>query len=219
MRLAEDADVAVLVLGDTIAYTGEMKSTATLDLPGDQQALFDAVVATGTRLSSSCSPASPWPFRRSRSAPTPSCWHTAPGMEGGTAIAEALFGHFIPSGRLTVSWPHHVGQCPVRYDQAPGAHHIGYPDLPDAGFDALFPFGFGLSYCRVRYFRLELAKTTLEKGEALEFQIQVNNRGNLQVEETVQCYLQDTYTSAIWPEKKLKAWQRVTLAPGEVRGT
>jgi beta-glucosidase len=217
VRLAEDADVAVLVLGDTIAYTGEMKSTATLDLPGDQQALFDAVVATGTPVVVVLLTGKPLAIPQIAQRADAILQAHSPGMEGGTAIAEALFGHFNPSGRLTVSWPHHVGQCPVRYDQAPGAHHIGYPDLPDAGFNALFPFGFGLSYCPVRYFRLELAKTMLEKGETLEFQIQVNNRGNLPVEETVQCYLQDTYTSAIWPEKKLKAWQRVTLAPGEVR--
>jgi beta-glucosidase len=111
VRLAEDADVAVLVLGDTIAYTGEMKSTATLDLPGDQQALFDAVVATGTPVVVVLLTGKPMAIPQIAQRADAILLAHSPGMEGGTAIAEALFGHFNPSGRLTVSWPHHVGQC------------------------------------------------------------------------------------------------------------
>lgn len=216
VRLAAEADIAVLVLGDTIAYTGEMKSTATLELPGDQQALFDAVLATGTPVVVVLVSGKPLAIPQIAQQADAILLAHSPGMEGGTAVAEALFGEFNPSGRLTVSWPHHIGQCPVHYDQAPGAHHIGYPDLPDAAYDPVFAFGYGLSYCPVRYFRLTLAKSRLAKGEALECEIKVNNRGNLPVEETVQCYLNDRYTSAIWPEKKLKAWQRVTIQPGEI---
>lgn len=216
VRLAEDADVAVLVLGDRIAYTGEMKSTATLELPGDQQALFDAVVATGTPVIVVLLTGKPLAIPHIAKKADAILLAHSPGMEGGTAIAEALFGHFNPSGRLTLSWPHHVGQCPVRYDQAPGAHQGGYPDLPDAGFEALFPFGFGLSYSPVRYFGLKLVKDTLAAGEALSFEVKLNNRGSLAVEETIQCYLRDCYTSVAWPERKLKTWQRITLQPGEV---
>lgn len=217
VRLAEAADVAVLVLGDRISYVGEMKSTATLDLPGDQQALFDAVVETGTPVIVVLLTSKPLAIPEvARRADAILLAHS-PGMEGGRAIAEALFGQFNPSGRLTLSWPHHVGQCPVRYDLSQGAHQVGYPDLPDAGYDALFSFGFGLSYSHVRYQGLKLAKTELAEGEALEFEVQVNNRGNRAMEETVQCYLDDCYTSVMWARKKLKLWQRVSLQPGEVR--
>lgn len=216
VRLAAEADVAVLVLGDRIAYTGEMKSTATLELPGDQQALFDAVRATGTPVVVVLLTGKPLAIPHiAREADAIVLAHS-PGMEGGTAVAEALLGHFNPSGRLTLSWPHHVGQCPVRYDQTVGAHQIGYPDLPDAGFDALFPFGFGLSYSPVSYFRLTLAHEHITPGQSIRCSVQVNNRGNAPVEELVQCYLHDAYTSVTWPEKKLKAWQRVTIQPGEV---
>jgi len=217
VRLAAAADAVVLVLGDRIAWAGETKSTATLELPGEQQRLFEAVLATGTPLIVVliCSKPLAIPFV-AKHADAILLAHN-PGMEGGTAIAEALFGDLNPSGRLTVSWPHHVGQQPVRYDQAPGAHQAGYPDLPDANFDALFPFGFGLSYTAVRYHGLSLAKTSLAEGEPVEARVSVANRGNVATDELVQCYLGDVYTSVSWPAKKLKAWQRVRLAPGETK--
>lgn len=217
VRLAEHADVAVLVLGDRISYVGEMKSTATLNLPGDQQALFDAVIATGTPVVVVLLTSKPLAIPDiARRADAILLAHN-PGMEGGRAVAEALFGEFNPSGRLTLSWPHHVGQCPVRYDQSQGAHQVGYPDLPDAGYNALFPFGYGLSYSHVRYQELKLAQTVLKAGEALSFEVQVNNRGHRSCEEIVQCYLEDAYTSVMWPRKKLKLWQRISLEPGEVQ--
>jgi beta-glucosidase len=215
-RLAASADVVVLVLGDRLPFAGETKSTATLELPGEQRALFEAVRATGTPLVVVLLTSKPLaiPDVAARADAILLAHH--PGMEAGTAIAEVLLGDFNPSGKLTLSWPHHVGQQPVRYDQAPGAHQAGYPDLPNASFDALFPFGFGLSYTSLRYFGLRLARTELDIGEAVEAEVSVTNRGNVATDEIVQCYLADRYTSVVWPAKKLKAWQRVSLAPGAV---
>jgi beta-glucosidase len=214
VRLAEQADVVVLVLGDTVAYHGEIKSTATLTLPGDQQALFDAVVATGTPvvvvLLVSKPLAIPEVVRRSDAI----LLAHNPGMEGGTAIAEILFGDREPMGRLTLSWPHHVGQCPVRYDLCPGAHQVGYPDLPGAT-GPLFPFGFGLSYTSVRYSDLSVSIPTVRAGESVTATVRVANTGNRVAHELVQVYLCDRKTSVAWPVKQLKDWRRVTLAPGE----
>jgi beta-glucosidase len=216
VRLAETADVVVLVLGDRMPFAGETRSTATLELPGEQRALFQAVRATGTPLVVVLLTSKPLAIPDVAAHADAILLAHNPGMEGGTAIAEALLGDLNPSGKLTLSWPHHVGQQPVRYDQAPGAHQTGYPDLPNVTFDALFPFGFGLSYTTVRYFSLRLARTELASGDAVEAEVSVTNRGNLAVDELVQCYLGDRYTSVVWPAKKLKAWQRVTLAPGAV---
>jgi len=216
VRLAETADAVVLVLGDRLPFAGEAKSTATLELPGEQRALFAAVRATGTPLVVVLLTSKPLAIPDVAAHADAILLAHNPGMEGGTAIAEALLGGLNPSGKLTLSWPHHVGQQPVRYDQAPGAHQSGYPDLPNANFDALFPFGFGLSYTTLRYFGLRLARTELVTGESVEAEITVANRGNVAVDEIVQCYLGDRYTSVVWPAKKLKAWQRVKLAPGDV---
>jgi beta-glucosidase len=214
VRLAEQSDVAVLVLGDTVAYHGEIKSTATLDLPGDQTALFEAVVATGTPvvvvLLVSKPLAIPEIVRRADAV----LLAHHPGMEGGTALAEILFGDCEPVGRITLSWPHHVGQCPVRYDLCPGAHQIGYPDLPGAD-GPIFPFGYGLGYTTVRYSGLAISTPTVRPGEPVTATVRVANTGHRVAHELLQVYLCDRKTSVTWPRKQLKAYRRVTLAPGE----
>ena len=137
-------------------------------------------------------------------------------MEGGTAIAEILAGEVNPSGKLTISFPHHVGQLPVCYYQPANVHGGGYPDLPAAkNFTPLFPFGFGLSYTSFRYRNLRLLANDLHAGEALTAEVEVMNTGERSGTEIAQCYLHDCYTSATWPAKLLKAYQRITLASGE----
>ncbi|MBN8526234.1 MAG: glycoside hydrolase family 3 C-terminal domain-containing protein [Planctomycetes bacterium] len=215
VRAAEGADVCVLVLGDAIAYVGEGKSTATLDLPGAQRQLFDAIAATGVPIVVVllCSKPLAIPYIERR-ADAILLAHN-PGMAGGTAIAEALLGAFNPSGRLTISWPHHVGQQPVRYDQFAGAHFWGYPDLPGVeGATPVFCFGEGLSYTTFRYEALRLQARTLATGEALRFALRVSNTGERADIETVQVYVRDIHTSVSWPAKRLKAWKRVELASG-----
>ena len=215
VRVAQESDAVVLVLGDQIAYVGESKSTATLDLPGDQQALFDAVVATGTPVVVVLVTSKPLTIPAvAKHADAILCAYN-PGMAGGTAVAEALFGDLNPCGKLTISWPVHVGQQPVRYDQSPGAHQGSYPDLPGVGFDPLWAFGFGLSYTTIRYRWLKLAAAELKTGEPLRAEVRVANTGLRAVDEIVQVYLSDRFTSVVWPVKKLKAWATVHLEPGE----
>lgn len=215
VRAAASADVCVLVLGDAIAYVGEGKSTATLDLPGGQRQLFEAIAATGTPLVVVllCSKPLAVPYIEQR-ADAIVLAHN-PGMEGGTAIAQALLGAFNPSGRLTISWPHHVGQQPVAYDQMPGSHFWGYPDLPGVeGATPVFAFGEGLSYTTWRYTGLRLESATLAAGQELRASLTVANTGERAGIETVQVYLRDLHTSVTWPGKRLKAWKRVELASG-----
>ena len=213
---AKQADVAVLVLGDHVnTFAGESKSTATLTLPAGQQELFDAVLATGKPVIVVLATTKPLAIPEIAEKADAIVLAHSPGMHGGTAIAEALFGDFNPSGRLTLSWPYHVGQMPVRYDQSLGVHQIGYPDLPGAGFDALYAFGFGLSYSHVKYKDLHLEKSELKAGEPVKASVKVRNMGNVAMVETVQVYLHDNYTTVVWPAKKLKAWSRVSLEPGE----
>lgn len=213
---ARAADLAVLVLGDHVhTYVGESKSTATLTLPEGQQELFDAVLATGRPVVVVLATSKPLAVPEIAARADAIIIAHNPGMEGGTAIAEAIFGDIEPSGRLTLSWPHHVGQCPVRYDQSIGSHQAGYPDLPGVKYDPVFAFGFGLSYTTVKYRGLKLEKAKLGAGEPVRASIIVRNTGNRPVVETVQAYLHDNYTSVVWADRKLKTWARVELKPAE----
>jgi beta-glucosidase len=133
-------------------------------------------------------------------------------MEGGRAVAEALFGQLNPSGKLTISVPVHVGQQPVFYSQVRGQHGTRYADLTQ---EPLFPFGHGLSYTQYRYSNLRLAAATLARGQVAAVSVDVENTGERAGDEIVQVYVSDVVTSVTWVNKALKGFARVHLAPGE----
>ena len=215
VRLAEEADVVVLVLSDNLSCTGEGRSIATLELQGDQQALVDALAATGTPIVGVFLASKPLVL--TKVAPKLDALISVfnPGMEGGQAIAEILRGKANPTGRLSITFPAHVGQQPCAYDQMPGAHHNDYPDLPGYGFAGLFPFGFGLSYNTCKYFPAKTDKTEYEEGEPIRLSVAVRNTGDRNGIETVQVYFHDLVSSVTQPVKRLVAFQRVPLKSGE----
>ncbi|MBN1180253.1 MAG: glycoside hydrolase family 3 C-terminal domain-containing protein [Anaerolineae bacterium] len=212
-ELARAADVAVVVVGDTLALTGECHDRANLDLSGGQQALLEAVHATGTPmvvvLLSSKPLTIPWVAAHARALLA--VWN--PGLEGGTAVASILFGDRNPSGKLTVSIPYHVGQQPVYYNVLPGWH--GAPKYVDLPYEPLFPFGYGLSYTRFAYSNLRLSAGELAEGEMLQVMVDVENVGDRAGVEVVQLYVNDLFSSVATPLKELKGFARVELAPGE----
>ncbi|HMV30361.1 MAG TPA: fibronectin type III-like domain-contianing protein, partial [Anaerolineales bacterium] len=135
-----------------------------------------------------------------------------PGMEGGTAFAEALFGLLNPSGKLTISIPVHVGQQPIFYSQVRGQHGNRYADLTQ---EPLFPFGHGLSYTKYEYSNLRLSYSKLAQGESVKVFVDVENTGQREGVEIVQVYVSDVVTSVTWVNKALKGFARVSLKPGE----
>jgi beta-glucosidase len=137
-----------------------------------------------------------------------------PGMQGGTAFAELLFGDFNPSGKLTISFPKHVGQQPSFYSQVRGQHGKAYADLDQI---PRFSFGFGLSYTRFEYSNLRLAQAALAPGEALELSFELYNSGTREGTEIAQVYGADLVTSVTWVNQVLIGFARVTLAAGERR--
>ncbi|MBS3783089.1 MAG: glycoside hydrolase family 3 C-terminal domain-containing protein [Anaerolineae bacterium] len=213
--LASAADVALVVVGDSLEQIGETKDRANLDLSGGQQALLEAVHATGTPmvvvLVSSKPLTVPWIAEHAQALLA--AWN--PGLEGGTAVAEILFGDRNPSGKLTISFPYHVGQQPVYYNLIPGWH--GEPKYVDLPGGPLFPFGYGLSYTRFAYDNLELASHALTEGETLHVAVDVENVGDRAGVEIVQLYVNDRFSSVTTPLKELKGFARVELAPGERR--
>lgn len=211
---ANEADVAVVVVGDCVALTGEGRSTATLDLQGGQVALLDRVAATGTPMVVVLVQSKPSTLPASALQAAAIIEAFNPGMRGGRAVAELLLGLIEPSGRLPISFARHVGQQPVYYNQLRGQHGDRYADLTQ---EPLFAFGDGLSYSTVTYRDLRLGADVLGLAEELLATVTLHNTGTRPAVETVQAYVSDLVTSATWAERELKAWRRVELQPGEER--
>ncbi|MFN8485928.1 MAG: glycoside hydrolase family 3 N-terminal domain-containing protein [Anaerolineae bacterium] len=211
---AQTSDVVVAVVGDHLDFIGETHSTATLELQGGQIALLEALEKTGKPLVVVLVNSKPLvlPPAAKRAAAIVELFN--PGMEGGRALAEALFGLLNPSGKLTISFPVHVGQQPVFYSQVRGQHGDRYADLTQ---EPLFPFGHGLSYTQYAYSNLRLASPTLAHGETAQVLVDVANVGGREGVEIVQVYVSDVVTSATWVNKALKGFARVALAPGETK--
>lgn len=212
VKAAEEAEVVVAVIGDNLNFIGETLSTATLELQGGQIALLDALEKTGKPLVVVLVNSKPLvlPPAAKRAAAIIELFN--PGMEGGRALAEALFGLINPSGKVTISFPVHVGQQPVFYSQVRGQHGDRYADLTQ---EPLFAFGYGLSYTRYAYSNLRLGSNRLANGEAVKVFVDVENIGSREGVEIVQVYISDLVTSATWVNKALKGFTRVELAPGE----
>ena len=221
---AEAADVVVAVVGDRIELVGEGRSTATLDLIGGQLALLEALAATGKPLVVVLLASKPLVLPRSVLEASALVWAANPGMQGGRAIAELLFGAIEPSGRLPISFARHAGQQPTYYNQIRGQHGDRYADLTQ---DPAFAFGDGLSYSTVEYTDLRIlddglpgsvgAPPRFAATDLLRARVSLSNTGSRPARETVQVYVSDLVTSVSWADQELKAFQQVELVPGESR--
>ena len=209
---AQSSDVVVAVVGDRIELVGEGRSTATLELLGGQRALLDALAAFGKPVIVVLLASKPLVLPDSAMDAAAIFWVANPGMQGGQAIAEIIFGITEPSGRLPISFPRHVGQQPTYYNQIRGQHGNRYADLTQT---PAFAFGEGLSYTTVRYSDLVIAAPTVTPDGVIKAQVTLTNIGSRYALETVQAYISDLVTSASWADKELKAYQQVQLAPGE----
>jgi beta-glucosidase len=209
---AQASDVIVAVVGDHLDFIGEEKSTATLEMQGGQVALLDALEKTGKPMVVVLVNSKPLVLPPSVKRAAAILEGFNPGMEGGWAIAEAVFGRINPSGKLTISFPLHVGQQPAFYNQVRGQHGTRYADLAQ---EPLFPFGHGLSYTTYKYSNARLASPTLARGQAATVAVDVENAGSRAGDEIVQVYVSDVVTSVTWVGKSLQGFARVHLVPGE----
>ncbi len=206
----DGAELAVVVVGDHLEQIGEMRSTATLELLGGQRELIDLVAESGTPFVLVLVGSKPLvlPPSASRARAVLECFN--PGMLGGQAFAEILFGDRSPSGKLPISFARHAGQLPVFYNQLRNRHG-GYVDLP---FEPRYRFGHGLSYTSFAYSNPVLTETRLRAGESAVLEVDVTNTGKRAGVEIVQVYLHDAVTSVTWPNQTLVAFARVSLAAG-----
>jgi beta-glucosidase len=218
---AEQADAVVLVLGDRSGLvkncsTGEFRDTHALSLPGVQEELAQAVLATGKPVALVLINGRPCaiPELAEQSHAILEAW--LPGEEGGAAVAEVLFGEVNPGGKLPLSIPRHVGQVPIFYNHKPsgGKSHF-YGDYVSEKVSPLFPFGHGLSYTDFEYSDLAVSSSQVTVDESVDISLKIKNAGQTAGDEVVQLYIRDEYASMPRPVKELKAYQRLTLQPGE----
>ncbi|HMA91548.1 MAG TPA: glycoside hydrolase family 3 C-terminal domain-containing protein, partial [Polyangiaceae bacterium] len=210
----EQADVVIVAVGDDLPLIGECNSTATLELQGNQVEVLDAVAASEKPFIVVLVASKPHvlPPSALRANAILCCFN--PGMMGGTAVAEVLFGAVNPTGKLAISYPRHVGQQPVFYNQVRGQHGDRYADLTQ---EPLFPFGHGLSYTHYEYRNLRVLTPCLRLGESVEFEVEVTNQGQCEGSEIVQVYVSDLVTSVTWVNRSLVAFARIPLQAGETR--
>jgi beta-glucosidase len=216
--LAADADVAVVVAGEWQNMIGEMASRSSLELPGRQLELLQAVVATGTPVVLLVMNGRPldlrWP-----AANVPAIldiWY--PGTQGGAAVANLLFGDVSPGGKLPFTWPRTVGQVPMIYAHTRSHEPENQPcRYWDEASTPLFPFGHGLSYGRFTYADLAVDPPTTTPDGTVTVSVEVTNTGDRDADEVVQLYLHQRHGTASRPVRELKGFQRVALAAGESR--
>jgi beta-glucosidase len=218
VELARDADVAVLVVGEWQNMIGEAASRSSLELPGRQLELLQAVAGTGTPIVLLVMNGRPLDLRwAAEHVPAIlDIWY--PGTQGGTAVANLLFGDVAPGGKLPFTWPRTVGQVPMIYSHTrsfdPDNQGKRYWDEQST---PLYPFGHGLSYTHFEYGNLRLDHDAIAAGDTLNVSIGVRNRGTRQGDEVVQLYIHQRHGSAARPVRELKGFQRVALQPGESR--
>jgi beta-glucosidase len=210
---AKDVDVIVAVLGETEEICQEAHSRISLDLPGYQEDLLEALHATGKPVVLVLSNGRPLSVNwAARHVPAiVEMWF--PGEEGGAALADILFGDTNPSGRLPVTFPRSVGQIPFNFPAHPGSQDR---DLGQV-FGPLFPFGHGLSYTTFHYAHLRLSPGRQNAAGEIAVSLDVTHTGARAGDEVVQLYLRDDYSSVITFEQELRGFARVTLAPGETK--
>lgn len=231
---ARRADVALLFLGEEAILSGEARSRAYLDLPGAQEALFDAVLTAGKPVVVVIMAGRPLTFDHVAMRAGAVLYAFHPGTMGGPAIAKLLLGRAAPSGRLPITFPRTVGQVPIYYShlntgRPPAVTEtgvpVGNPARPegytskyiDVDFTPEYPFGYGLTYTKFEYSNLRVSAPVLHSGERMTVSADIANRGAREGTEVVQFYIRDLVASVVQPVRKLRGFQRVSLKPGETR--
>jgi len=210
---ARDAEAIVLALGEWQGISGEGHDRASLDLPGNQQQLLEAVVATGRPVVLVLENGRPLTigWAKEHVPAILEAWY--PGEYGGQAIAETIFGDHNPAGRLTVTFPRSVGQLPVFYNSDPSRRR-NYVD--DDG-QPLFHFGFGLSYTKFGYAHLEIHPPPPHSSEDIQVSVDVTNLGDREGDEVAQLYLTHDVSSVETPSRSLVGFSRIRLRSGQTR--
>lgn len=224
IKLAKSVDVVILALGEDCWQSGEGRSQTDITLKGNQMELVNELIKVNPNIVVT--------LMNGRSLAITSLdeavpailetWHA--GSEAGNAIADVLYGDYNPSGKLPVTFPRNVGQCPLYYNHKNGgrpgnkngvnndvfwSHYTDSPNTP------LYPFGHGLSYTTFEYSDLVLNEQSMTSSNSIEASVKIKNTGKYQGKETVQLYIRDYVGSVTRPVKELKDFKQISLEPGE----
>jgi len=221
VELARRSELTIMILGETREMIGEYTSRASLDLPGRQQELLEAVMNTGKPVVLVLVNGRPLniSWAAEHVPAILEAWY--PGSEGGNAIADLLFGDANPGGKLPFTWPRSVGQVPISY-----AHNL--TQLPETASDfqsrywdlessPLYPFGYGLSYTQFKISNLRLDESRIKPGESLSVSVDVENTARRTGDEVVQLYIHQRAGSNSRPIRQLRGFQRIALKSAEKR--
>jgi len=222
VETARRADVVVLALGEKFDQSGEGASRADIGLPGDQQALADAVLALGKPTVAVIFAGRPLALADLAQKAPAILYAWQPGTTGGTALARTLFGDVSPSGRLPMTMPRAVGQVPVHHEQRPTGRPYDPTDPYTSGYrdmspEPLYPFGHGLAYTDIAYAAPTLARSTLSRGETQTVRVRVTNTGKRTGVAVPQLYVRPTSARLAQHSKVFRGYARVELQPGETR--
>ena len=223
VKAAEDSDIILLALGEEPLMSGESNSRMDIGLPGYQQQFAERIFAVGKPVIVILYNGRPLaiPEIALKANAVLEAWF--PGTEGNHAVCDILTGAYAPSGRLTMSFPWAVGQCPIYYN----CYSTGRPSKNvyiserfssryiDGQSVPLYPFGYGLTYTTFEYGEVILSDTVMRRNGSIMAQCSLKNTGDRAGTETVQLYLQDISGSRVRPVRMLKDFRRITLKPGE----
>ena len=211
----ENGDVIVAIVGETTAMSGEASSKADITLPGRQREMLTKLMESGKPLVTVFMNGRPLAmgWEAEHLPVMVEAWHL--GIQMGNAVAKVLFGDVVPSAKLSSSFPYVNGQCPIYYNHPSTGRPAGKSKFTskylDAPAEALFPFGYGLSYTTFAYRDLSAE----EKADRIEIKVKVANTGDRAGVEIAQLYMQDVAASLVRPVRELKGYKRVELKEGE----
>lgn len=213
VKSAATADVIIAVVGDCIIQNGEWRDRADLNLSNDQSKLLKELKALNKPLIVVLVNGKPLsiPWVAENADAIIETFNS--GMYGGKVAGEIIFGITNPSGKLTISFPYHVGQLPVYYNQLLGWHGGKYIDMPS---QPLYSFGYGLSFSNFKYSNLKLEKKVFTKNEIASISVDVTNISDRDGYETVQLYVNDVISTVMTPVKQLKRFTKVFIKSGEI---
>jgi beta-glucosidase len=212
VSLAKKSDLSIVVLGEAQNMSGEAASRESLELPGQQEQLLEAVVATGKPVVLVLLNGRPLDIRWAAEHVSAILEAWYPGTPGGAAVANLLVGDAVAGGKLPITWPRDVGQVPINYahntTQAPKDQGKRYWDVEST---PLFPFGYGLSYSTFRFSDLKLSSTQIKPEDPINVTFEVENTGDTVADEVAQLYIHQRSGSASRPVRELQGFERVTL--------
>lgn len=221
-QIAKNSEVIILAIGEHYKQSGEACSRSNISLPENQIKLINELNKLNIPIIVILFNGRPIQLNNIEDKVDAILEVWFPGTMGAEAITEVIFGDVNPSGKLTMSFPQNVGQCPIYYNHYnTGRPHIHdfrylsrYQDIPTESF---YPFGYGLSYCNFKYKNLKLNKKQIKEDETITISVEIENDSDYEGYEVIQLYIQDLYGSVVRPVKELKGFKKVYFKPHEIK--